>query len=207
MSAGRSKLWIGVAVVVVAAAALFYLNRPRPRVEEASPSQPALSQSQQPEEPPAEPPPSDVPTESSGPVLELGRASQPLGLQTRIPLEFTAEDAHPAGMIHAEVEVPPGPWKFLKVAPPPRPKWKLSAHAVRDKIELRITSDEPLVDGELGYLVFSLDKGADESIPARITKLEISPPESGGSGASRPEELEAQPDEAAPAPSCFFFTH
>jgi hypothetical protein len=163
-------------------------------------------------------PPNSAPKEP-GSTLEIGTEQKEPGLVIAVPLEFTSGPHQSVGTIEAELNVKEGPWKFQRAKLPEGSPGKISAKPKRSVgsgggfvIELEISAgDQEIEDGVAGYLTFSTNDAATSEIPVTVGRLDTFPP---GIGPGETEqksaggsELPSTPDAAAPAPSCFFFTH
>jgi hypothetical protein len=109
MSEAKTKTWIVAAVVLAAAALGLYLVR-RPR--EAAPT--ALISGAAPTESAgrASSPDAAAMETSAKAALRLGAPQLQANHELKVPLHFTAAKGEKVGNVHAEVQIPSGPWVF-----------------------------------------------------------------------------------------------
>jgi len=173
-------------------------------------------------------------TPKSESELVVGKPVLSQGNILRFPINFTSGRGDSVGVIHAQVSIPKGPWKFLKAEPPFKSHLKVSAkqahqdnggkgetEAGQKAIDLVISGGgDAIDDGIAAYLDFlgpEAESARTELPVARILKTvpvqtksptDLSAPDA--SAPSAPSEgpyIPSPPVPVNPGMGCFFFTH
>ncbi len=157
-------------------------------------------------------------------ALVLEKAIRSSQREAKVPVQFTAAAGETVGLIRAQVMVPPGPWRFRKLALPKGSRLKASAKEKKPVetsgetktsgqtvIEFSFSSGSRAIpNGLIGYLQFSLSEPEAE-LPESLllARLETFPPESEAEPVASSEDSLPLPAEPPlnPIQSCFFFSH
>ncbi len=151
-------------------------------------------------------------------VLTTGRTERGV---VSFPMEFTAAPGETVGAIRAEVPVPEGVAKFLKLVVPRGSPLKVTAKQVNRNrggttsgketvVELNISGGRHVIpDGGIGALQFSLpQRESSAPQPPVVRVLGTSPPQTEQVETPAETPLELPPGPVAnPSVGCFFFSH